>query len=285
MQKLLITGASGYLAQTLIPIAAERAEVIGVCRQAQAVPDPGQSLKLDITQRSAVLDTLHAEKPDAIIHCAACNPGGEEADMVLVNENGTAHIAEAARQLDCRLVSVSSDTVFNGVDAPFADDAPANPIPANLYAVTKAKGEQALMEVCPDAIVVRTSLIYGTDSMDRGTAGFVQRLEAGEYLKLFTDVIRQPVLDRSLASHLCTLALDLVDESGTINIAGSEASSRYGFGTRMLDFWGIEYQGRLQAVQGFGIPGLPLDLRLQQDRASALGLETPGISDVLGAKK
>ncbi len=282
MQKLLVTGASGYLAQALIPIAAERAEVIGVCRNPQQVPDPGQSLQLDITRRAAVLDTILAEKPDAIIHCAACNPGGEEADMVRVNESGTAFIAEAARKLRCRLVSVSSDTVFNGVDAPFADDAEANPIPANLYAVSKTNGEHALTLACPDAIIVRTSLIYGTDVIDRGTAGFKQRLEAGESLQLFTDVIRQPVHDRTLATHLCTLALDLVNESGTINIAGGEAASRYSFGVRMLEYWGIDYQDRTQAVQGYGIPGLPLDLRLQQDRADALGLETPGITDILG---
>jgi len=285
MPKLLITGASGYLSQTLIPHAAQIADVVGVARDASKISDKAQALSLDICDRNAVLDVVRTVHPDAIIHCAACNPGCDASLMLPVNEWGSAHIAEAADIVGSRLVAVSSDTVLNGVDAPFRDDVVADPLPDNAYAVSKARGEVAIQQRMPSAVIVRTSLIYGIAHRDRGTSGFIDRLNASESLKLFTDVIRQPVYDQALSQSLCTLALKSVSECGVINVAGSEALSRYEFGIRMLDYWNIEYRDQLIAVSGKTVAGLPLDLRLSLDRARDLGLPTPGVSEVLSSHK
>jgi len=282
-KKILITGASGYLAQALVPCAALRANVVGIARDINAINGAALALAVDLTDRAAVLDVVLSQNPDAVIHCAAVNPGGSDKDMVAVNDVGTSNIAEAARQLDCRLVSVSSDTVFNGLEAPYADNAIASPLPENRYAVTKACGEAHISNLVPGAIIVRTSLIYGIDKIDRGTAGFVKRLAQGETLKLFNDVIRQPVHDKALATGLCALALDHTDESGFINIAGDEPMSRFDFGVRMLDYWGINYSAQLEQISGVGIPGLPLDAKMNMQRAKGLGLATPGVSTVLGS--
>lgn len=281
-KKILITGASGYLAQALLPCAALRANVVGIARNVDAINAATLALEVDLTDRAAVLEVALSQKPDAIIHCAAVNPGGSDKDMVAVNDVGTSNIAEAARQLDCRLVSVSSDTVFNGLEAPYADNAKASPVPENRYATTKACGEAHIRNLVPGAIIVRTSLIYGMDKIDRGTAGFAKRLAQGETLKLFTDVIRQPVHDKALANGLCALALDYTGESGFINIAGDEPMNRFDFGVRMLDYWGINYSDQLERISGVGIPGLVLDARMNMHRAKVLGLATPGVSTVLG---
>ena len=281
MQKVLITGASGYLANTLVPRAAQQAEVVGTARNKDKISDPAQALTLDVTRRASVLDLVLAEQPDVIIHCAASNPGGDEATMQSVNATGGAHIAEAAKRCGCRLIVVSSDTVFSGNEGPYADDAPTSALPENAYATSKADAEAAILEHCPDALIVRTSLIYGLDKIDRGTEGFVKRLKQGHELQLFTDVIRQPVFDSALADNLCKLAFDLVDESGTMNLAGDEACSRYSFGMRMLDYWKADYKDLMTGKSGVGIAGLPLDLRLHHDRAESLGLSTIGVSSVL----
>lgn len=281
MKKLLITGASGYLATALVPIAAGQADVVGVARNADAISPDAQAISVDIVDAAAVHDLVMTHQPDAIIHCAASNPGGSNESMFAVNELGTGNIANAAHELGCRLVSVSSDTVYSGNEAPYADDAPSSPLPENAYAVSKANGEALIRSIVPSAVIVRTSLIYGTDKVDRGTEGFAARLSAGDSLRLFTDVIRQPVHSASLSQCLCALALKHTDEAGFMNIAGDDAMSRHAFGVRMLDYWGIDYEGRLQAVTGVGIAGLPMDLRLTMDRAKALGLPTPGLAEVL----
>lgn len=281
MKKYLITGASGYFATTLIPLAAQLGEVLGVARSPADIVDPAQSLRLDITDRNRVMDVISAEKPDVILHCAACNPGGDAAAMQRVNEDGSRHIAEAARRTDARLVAVSSDTVFNGVDAPFADDAPLSPQPENPYAVSKAAAEEAIMASCPESIIVRTSLIYGLDSMDRGTAGFVERMQNGEPLKLFHDVIRQPVLASDLAASMLSFAHELDSERGTVNIAGTESLSRAEFGMLLLDYWGVDYTDKLEQISGAGIAGLPMDLRVLLTRAEALGFKLTGVTQAI----
>ena len=285
MRKILITGASGYLAQALVPIAAKQADVIGVARDAKKIGSEAMGLSLDIEDRSAVMDLVQMHRPDAIIHCAACNPGsGNDHTMFAINEIGSGNVAAAASEFGCRLVCVSSDTVFDGDRAPFADDSASCPLPENAYAVSKARGEDLIISRLPSALIVRTSLIYGLDYIDRGTEGFAKRLKAGDSLRLFTDVIRQPVECQSLSRNLCALALDHADESGFINMAGDEAMSRYTFGVRMLEYWGIDFKGQVEQVSGSGIKGLPLDLRVTMDRAKALGLPTPGLSDVIAGK-
>ena len=281
MKKIIITGASGYLAQALVPIAAEQAEVVGIARHVDAISANAHAISVDIEDRAAVLDLVMSQQPDAIIHCAAINPGGSEESMFDINERGTGHVAVAAKQLGCRLVSVSSDTVLSGNDAPYADDAPASPLSENVYAVSKARGEALITSLVPTAVIARTSLIYCTDTIDRGTEGFSKRLDAGHSLELFTDVIRQPIDGVSLSRSLCALALEHVDESGIMNIVGDEAMSRYTFGVRMLDFWGIDYKDRVEQTSGVGIAGLPMDLSMSMNRAKALGLPTPGLSEVL----
>lgn len=287
MSKILITGATGYLAKTLVPYAAQRADVIGVARNSTSdaylnLSSLVKAMSVDLADSDALTDLVMSEQPDAIIHCAACNPGdGNEQQMLAVNEVGTLHIARAAHKLSCRVVSVSSDTVLSGNEAPYADDAPTSAQPKNAYAVSKARAEAALFSVLPDAVAVRTSLIYGTDYMDRSTQGFNQRLSAGESLNLFTDVMRQPMHDKALAAGLFSLATEHVGESGTINIAGQEILTRFDFGVCMLDYWGIDYKNKLEAVSGKGIAGMPMDLSLTLGRATSLGLPTPGVSAVL----
>ena len=285
MKKILVTGASGYLAKALIPLAAEQASVTGISRHPDAIDNNARAIAVDIEDRAAVLDVVLAQKPDAVIHCAACNPGGSEQAMTAVNERGTKHVAEAVSALGCRLVSVSSDTVFCGSVAPYADNAQASPLPDNAYAVSKANGETIIRSIVPAAVIVRTSLIYDTNQIDRGTEGFVNRLGAGEPLQLFTDVIRQPIDRGSLSQGLCALALQHVNEFGFINLMGSEAISRYDFGVRMLDHWGVDYANQLKPVKGEGIAGLPLDLRVIMNRARQLVLPTPGLTEVLDQTK
>ena len=285
MQKILITGASGYLARALVPIAAMQASVIGIARNAKNIGSEATGLSVDIEDRSAVMDLVRTHRPDAIIHCAACNPGsGNDSTMFAVNAVGCGNVADAASELGCRLVSVSSDTVFDGNHAPFADDSASCPFPENAYAVSKARGEDLIISRLPSALIVRTSLIYGLDNIDRGTEGFANRLKAGDTLKLFTDVIRQPIDCQSLSRNLCTLALDHAGESGFLNMVGAEAMSRYVFGIRMFEYWGIEFKDQVEQVSGSGIKGLPLDLRVTMDRVKALGLPTPGLSDVIAGK-
>ena len=277
MKKILITGASGYLAHRLLPIAQQYGEVTGIARNSDRVHAGAyKALSIDITDE----DTLHAciaqTAPDVIIHAAAANPGSTDAEMNAVNHLATASIGKFSREIGARLVAVSSDMVFGGDAAPYDDQ--SQPEPINEYGRTKAAGEAAVMDY---AAVVRTSLIYGLEKMDRGTAGFVARLQGGNTLKLFDDVLRQPVWVDSLAHALCRLGVEHTDIKGVVNVVGDSVYTRADFGLMMLKYWGVDTTEKVELVSGVGIAGLPIDLRKKCTRAKQLGYTMPGVEQVL----
>jgi dTDP-4-dehydrorhamnose reductase len=276
---LLITGGSGYLGQYLTAKAVINFNVYATYGNHAGQIKAGHSLSLNLADREAVLHLITELSPQAIIHAAAINPGGNEQQMMQINAAGSRYVAEGAVAVGARLVHVSSDMVHDGRNAPYADDAP--PSPLNLYGRSKAAAEAAVAKVDPQAAIVRTSLIYGLEEMDRGTEGFVKRLESGQPLDLFSDVVRQPIWIESLAKAL----LKLVETGfgGTLNVAGRQALSREEFGRRMLAWWRVDPRGLLQLSRAAEISNtIPLDLRLSVTKAEQLlQMIFPGVDEVL----
>lgn len=280
--RLLITGGSGYLGQHLLPLAVEQFEVFAAHRGNAAALAASESVFIDLTNLAQTQQTIVQLRPEAIIHAAAVNPEqGDEALMMRVNVDGARAVAEAAALIGARLIHVSTDVVHDGRHAPYADD--ALPTPLNDYGHSKAAAEAAVREVCPGAVIVRTSLIYGLKVMDRGTKSFVERLNRGEMLMLFNDVVRQPVWGNSLAVAL--LKLVNLDYAGLLNVAGQQPLTREEFGRKMLAFWGIDASGRLTAGPAASISDtIPLDVRLSVQKAEQLlAMPLPGVDEVLAA--
>jgi dTDP-4-dehydrorhamnose reductase len=278
-KKLLITGGSGYLGQHLTARAARDFNVYATYSNHPDQIKAGRPLALNLADREAVLRLITDLAPQAIIHTAAINPGGNDQQMMRVNVEGSRYVAEGAVAVGARLVHVSSDVVHDGRHAPYADDAP--PSPLNLYGRSKAAAEAAVAEIDPKAAIVRTSLIYGLEEMDRGTESFIKRLDAGQPLILFNDVIRQPIWVESLAEAL--LKLVEVDFAGILNVAGRRALTREEFGRRMLAWWQVDPRGLLQSGQAADISDtISLDVRMIVVKAEQLLQMTfPGVDDVL----
>lgn len=277
---LLITGGSGYLGQHVTLKAAERFTLFtGYHSRADQIV-AGQPVALNLTDQVETLRVIGELKPQAIIHAAAVNPGDGDAEaMRLINEQGARFVAEAAVAVGARLVHVSTDVVHDGRHAPYADEAP--PTPLNAYGQSKAAGEAMVRTVDPQVAIVRTSLIYGLSVMDRGTAGFIERLKSGQKLVLFNDVIRQPVWVETLAEAL--LRLVDADFSGSLNVVGRQALTREEFGRRMLAWWGVEAGDLVQSGRAADISDtIPLDLRMTVDKAEQLLQMTfPGVDEVI----
>ncbi len=283
MSTILITGGTGYLGQRLLPIAAEQAKVVATARNPRALSRLYNPCAMDLCDKDSVFNQVNAVQPAVIIHAAAINPGIDDSLLEPVNHIGTGYLAEAANRIGCRLVLVSTDMVHDGRSAPYADD--ADPSPINDYGHSKANGERAALSANTNTVAVRTSLIYGLDSVDRGTLGFANRLADGHTLTLFSDVMRQPVWRDALATSLVHLALTHSDETGVINIAGNQLVDRATFGEMMLKFWeipvahdAIEY---IQAAGRNDLAGVPLNVEMSLARAQALGLPTPGVNEVI----
>ncbi len=280
---ILITGATGYLGRRVVRRAALQHRVFAGTSKPAAQSPAGEVVYLDVTDPEHVLNVFDEHRPGTVFHLAAVNPGQGDAEaMRRVNTEGSAIVARAAAKLGARLVAMSTDVVHDGTAAPYADDAP--PTPINDYARSKADAEAAITEAYPEASIVRTSLMYGLHQMDRGTAGFADLLIRGQTVRLFTDVVRNPIWVETLARALLRLAGE--DHAGTINIAGDQAMTRYDYGVALLRYWGKEVPDLIEPTLAAEVSDeVALDLRLDCTVAhELLGMEFPGVDEVLATR-
>jgi dTDP-4-dehydrorhamnose reductase len=124
-------------------------------------------MSLDITDKDAVERVITEVKPDAVIHCAAWTAVdmAEDDDKVeivrKVNAGGTQNIADVCKKLDCKMLYLSTDYVFDGQGTePWEPDC-KDYKPLNVYGQTKLEGELAVANTLDKYFIVRTSWVFG----------------------------------------------------------------------------------------------------------------------------
>lgn len=272
MRRMLITGGSSYLGQHLVPLAQSAFEVVYTCFQHDPLPS-AQGVRLDLRDETAVHHLVQKIQPHIIIHLAASN---RPPDMENVIRRGTQAITDAARHQQARLINLSTDSVFNGEDAPY--DETALPTPINAYGRAKAAAEKTVQQY-PNHVIIRTSLIYGLQKMDRGTGWMAAALQAGKPITLFNNQRRNPVWVESL----CRTCLELADHSftGILHVAGSQVLTRADFALKMLDWWHVQPRDSLAVAPSTG-KQWPLDCEFDLSLATTvLSTPLPGVDDVL----
>jgi dTDP-4-dehydrorhamnose reductase len=220
---LLVTGGTGYLGAEVLRQASGR-DVVATRHNGSPGGDDGVWwLRLDVRDADAVREAVKRVGPAAVIH-TAYRQDGEGARETTVD--GAEAVAAAAREAGARLVHLSSDVIFDGTKpAPYTEDDPPSPI--TDYGRAKADAEHLVAAAHPDAVLVRTSLIYGGDGESRHERLALKAADGDQQLGFFDDELRCPVLVSDLAAAL----LELVDrpERGVLNVAGSEVVTRYEF--------------------------------------------------------
>ena len=122
---------------------------------------------LDITDRSAVEQVICQAAPDVVVHCAAWTAVdlAEDADKVetvrAINAGGTRNIADVCKQLNCKMVYISTDYVFDGQgEMPWTPDC-KDYAPLNVYGQTKLEGELAVANTLEKFFIVRIAWVFG----------------------------------------------------------------------------------------------------------------------------
>lgn len=155
--KVLVTGVGGQLGYDVMnELAKQGHECIGsdiLSREDIALPYT--YIQLDITDKVAVEHVVTDEKPDAVIHCAAwtaVDAAEEEKNKVKVykiNADGTRYIAEACKIIDCKMVYISTDYVFNGEGSEAWQPDCKEYAPLNVYGKSKLLGELSVSKLYP----------------------------------------------------------------------------------------------------------------------------------------
>ena len=124
-------------------------------------------VSLDITDKAAVEQVLRDASPDVVIHCAAWTAVdmAEDDDKVAlvrsVNADGTRNIADVCKALDCKMLYLSTDYVFDGKGTePWKPDC-KDYKPLNIYGQTKLEGELAVSETLEKFFIVRIAWVFG----------------------------------------------------------------------------------------------------------------------------
>jgi dTDP-4-dehydrorhamnose reductase len=260
MKRLLITGGSGDLGWPLARLAARYRETISTYFKNPTVGG-GKAVRLDLRDREATLALVKDVQPHAIIHAATSD---RSEDMVATIRAAALHISEAAQKAGCRLIALSTDMIFDGTQAPYAEETP--PTPISPYGQVKAENERLFLKSHNNCLVVRTSLIYDLKPTNRQISWMLEKIKAGQPVGLFTDEIRQPIWAWNLAEAL----LELVDSpiQGILNVAGGRAMSRWEYGCALLRAMGYNPEKVARPVRAATVaPNRPPDCTLRLDKA------------------
>ncbi len=134
----------------------------------------------------------------------------------------------------------------------------------------------------PRALIVRTSLIYGGETLSGHERRILAVADGGADLAFFTDELRCPVRAGDLADALLRLAE--TDAAGPLHVAGADGVSRYEFACRVAAANGRPTGQLRKALSAEMAPDRPRDCRLDCSRATAiLGAPLPGVREVLGS--
>ena len=218
--KIFVTGVGGQLGHDVMNELARRGyegvgsdihPVYSGVMDGSAVTEMPYEM-LDITNAEAVRQVLTKVQPDVVIHCAAWTAvdlaeDEDKQDKVrAINVFGTRNIAEVCKALDCKMVYISTDYVFNGLgDTPWQPDC-KDYAPLNVYGQTKLDGELAVAETLDKYFIVRIAWVFGLN----GNNFIKTMLNVGkkyETLRVVNDQIGTPTYTLDLSR----LLVDMVE--------------------------------------------------------------------------
>ncbi len=279
-----MTGAGGMLGQDLLR-AGKRAghELTGLTRA-----------ELDITDETAVEETIARLAPDAVINCAAWTDvdGAEthRAQAHAINADGAGKIARGAAAAGARLVHVSTDYVFDGEPPADATGAPRAYVesdltgPRSVYGESKLAGERAVLTASPSHAVARTSWLFGV-----GGRNFVETMLGLAAERDAVQVVVDQVGCPTWTGHLAPALVGLIERelSGLVHLAGTGHVSWHGFAVEI--FRQAELDCRVEEVTTEQMPRpapRPKFSALESERADVLPLPPwqDGLAGFLAAR-
>ena len=173
--KVFVTGVAGQLGHDVMNELAGRGyEGVGsdIKEEYSGIKDgtPVESMPyvpMDITDQASVEKVLTEVKPDVVVHCAAwtavdlAEDEDKKEKVHAINVDGTKYIAQVCKKLDCKMIYLSTDYVFDGQgETPWDPDC-KDYKPLNVYGETKLAGEQAVSETLEKYFIVRIAWVFG----------------------------------------------------------------------------------------------------------------------------
>ena len=231
MKTVLVTGANGQLGNSI---------------HARISQYPGYNFlftdidTLDICDKEAVRKYVLENDVQYVMNCAAytaVDKAEEHEDLCMrINRDAVRNLGEAAHAVGAKVIHVSTDYVFDGTNyLPYVET--DKTCPASVYGRTKLAGEQALQEVCPDAVIIRTAWLYS----EFGTNFVKTMLRLGnerEQLSVVFDQIGSPTYAGDLAAAILAVLVRAEEGAfvpGIYHFSNEGVCSWYDFAVKIME--------------------------------------------------
>ena len=273
--KVLVTGVKGQLGFDVVNELEKRGHV--------AVGTDVHNM--DITDKAQVEAVIKEANPDAVIHCAAYTAVDLAEDNIdlcrRINADGTRNIAEVCKELDIKMIYISTDYVFDGEGTHFwqPDDERS---PLNVYGQTKYEGELAVETILEKYYIVRIAWVFGVNGKN-----FIKTMlnlgKTRDHLTVVNDQIGSPTYTYDLSK----LLVDMVetDKYGRYHATNEGLCSWYDFACEIFKQAGYNHV-TVSPVSASEYPAKakrPSNSRMCKDKLTENGFEKlPTWQDALG---
>ena len=285
--RVFVTGVNGQLGHDVVNELIKRGhEAIGsdISDIYNGVQDDSpvskaKYIKLDITDENKVNETLRGLKPNAIVHCAAWTAvdlAEEEENkpkVFNINVNGTKYIANAAKDINAKMLYLSTDYVFNGLGETPWEPEENRFEPLNYYGETKLLGEKEITSTLNKYFIVRIAWVFGLNGKN-----FIKTMinvgKSHDEVRVVSDQIGTPTYTFDLARLLVDMIetdkygfYHATNEGGYISWYDftKEIYKQYGLSTKVIPVTTAEY--------GLSKAKRPFNSRLNKSKLVEQGFE------------
>ena len=213
--KIFVTGVGGQLGHDVMNelagrgyegIGSDIAPVYSGIQDGTAVTQMPY-VPLDITDRASVDQILSDLRPDVVVHCAAwtavdlAEDEDKKEKVHAINVDGTKYIAQVCKKLDCKMIYLSTDYVFDGQGTEAWQPDCKDYKPLNVYGQTKLEGELAVSSNLEKYFIVRIAWVFGVNGKN-----FIKTMlnlgKTHDHLRVVNDQIGTPTYTYDLARLL-----------------------------------------------------------------------------------
>ena len=238
---IFLTGGSGLLAVNWLYSRRKDYSIYLGLNERNIYPKDGHVIFVDFDSVDGFINQLKNINPSVVIHTAGltsvekCDSNPKLAYQINVDLSNL--VALATKNLNIPLVHISTDHLFNGASSMLVEDAPTSAI--NVYGETKALAEKSIMQINPNALVIRTNFYaWGTSYRKSFSDYIINSLRNKLFLNLFDDIYYTPIL----AENLIEAVHGLLEKNakGIFNIVSDDRISKYNFGLLLAEEFGLD---------------------------------------------
>lgn len=241
--RIVFTGITGLLGGYFFKKRDSGYEIIGVADK-NIQEDSKNFFKIDITDRQQVLDFIKKVSPAILVHAASlgnvdyCEKHPEEAYRV--NVEGTQNIIKAAKQINAKIIFLSSNAIYDGTKPPYDEKDTPNPI--DIYGKTKVEGENLIIKSNLNYCILRLITMYGwpqPGGRSNPVTWIIENLKKKQEINVVNDIYNNHLYAAQAAEVVWKIVKGNIKDD-IYNIAGADCISRYDLVLKVAKVFGLD---------------------------------------------